>query len=86
MSAEPRLITSIKEQGGKVELVEEFAGADGLIYAVYAVIDGRGRAKILVLKNTPNGFTKKAMQVLPADVEKLVEALRAAKGKLREMI
>ena len=83
---EPRLIQSIKEQGGRVEKVAEFNGSDALIYQVYAVVDQRGRPKILMLKVTPNGFVKKAVQIMPADVEKLSEAILRAYDKVKQML
>ena len=83
---EPRLIQSIRESGGKVAKVAEWQGGDALIYQVYAVVDQRGRPKILMLKVTPNGFVKKAVQIMPADVEKVAEALIKAYDKVKQML
>ena len=83
---EPRIIQAIREKGGRVELVDSFDAGDGLIWSVYAVVDERGRPRILLIKSAPNGYTKKVVQVTATDAERVAGALMKAREKLREML
>lgn len=86
MVEKPRLIQDIEAKGGRAELVDAFAGADGLEWQIYAVVDNRGRPRIIAMKIAANGFVKKAVQIAPTDAERVAAAIARAREKLREML